>query len=237
MDFNLLKKEVYIIPADNKTLVYAPLTRMFCFYDGIINNVNDIDHEWLDEAMDISNIPAFVKKGFSCDLEKIKLRLNITNKCNLHCSYCSIGDVLDKQDMSKETGLRVMEQFIKYAKSLMAKEIEVTFSGGEPTLNLSLIKEIINYTKSNLTTDVAISFRIITNGLFSQKKIKDILDDIDGIQVSWDGNFPDNPRYGGNKILAEKVRENIRFLCENEIPPSILAVVSESNYLFFTGDC
>lgn len=184
------------------------------------------------KGRDKSTISREIEKGFNLDKEKIKLRINVTNRCNLRCSYCSIGNATGYKDMSAETGSRVVDAFLEYAEISGAKQIEMTFSGGEPTLSISLISKLIKRAKTRAKHGLEISSRILTNGLFSPKEMGLILDDIEGIQISWDGFSGNKNRYGGKSAISKKVRENIKFLCESGVTPSILSVISEDNHLF-----
>ena len=63
-----------------------------------------------------------------------ELQLLTTLKCNLKCSYCSlgVGDVLGSQTQVDYD----IDQLAAFAgRHLAGKEVYVTFYGGEPTLN------------------------------------------------------------------------------------------------------
>ena len=88
---NLLRNEVYLIENNEITIIYAPLTRYFSIYEGIIS-YGDIDDDWLVEATSMNNVPDFIKnKGFVFDKDKIRLRLNITSNCQVDENRCKIG--------------------------------------------------------------------------------------------------------------------------------------------------
>ena len=65
---------------------------------------------------------------------RVELQLLTTLKCNLKCSYCSlgVGDVLGSQ-VHVEYDIEQLVSFVD--KHLQEKEVYVTFYGGEPTLN------------------------------------------------------------------------------------------------------
>ena len=65
---------------------------------------------------------------------RVELQLLTTLKCNLKCSYCSlgVGDVLGSQ-VHVEYDIDQLVAFVD--KHLQGKEVYVTFYGGEPTLN------------------------------------------------------------------------------------------------------
>jgi len=73
---------------------------------------------------------------------RVELQLLTTLTCNLKCTYCSlgVGDMVGSQgEVSYSTD--ALDAFIK--KHLSEHEVYVTFYGGEPTLNLDFIKEIM----------------------------------------------------------------------------------------------
>nr|MBP9060762.1 radical SAM protein [Rhodoferax sp.] len=71
---------------------------------------------------------------------RVELQLLTTLKCNLKCSYCSlgVGEVLGSQ-VHVEYDIEQLSAFVH--KHLQGKEVYVTFYGGEPTLNKSLMLE------------------------------------------------------------------------------------------------
>jgi radical SAM protein with 4Fe4S-binding SPASM domain len=230
-----LKKEVYCISLQGgNTLVYAPLTRFFAIYEGPVST--DEAREELKDAYSQENVPSFVReRGFVFDTNKIRFRLNITSGCNLCCSYCSVNaDNSGKfaKNIPDSVAFMAVKFFIEYAVKNRSKELEVVFSGGEPTLRIKQIKEIIDFLFDNTKQkNLKISPRLITNGLFSQDELVPILHYFREIQVSWDGSFPNHPRYGNHyAILADRVLDNISWLLDKGVAVSVLMVVSEYNY-------
>lgn len=230
---SLLKKEVFLIrDGERNVIIYAPLTRFFCFYDEIIS-FKEIDSGWLEEATSIYNVPDFIlNKGFIFDKDKIRLRLNITSSCNLGCDFCSVKAFKDGMNMSESLAFKTVSYFINFAELNKAKELEVVFSGGEPTLMIHLIKKIIDFSKEALfDKNIKLIIKILTNGLFSQDDFLSILNDVNDVQISWDGLSGGSLRYKGNKETLKKVWENIGFLSKQPISLNILSVVSEVNFM------
>ncbi|MBU1137277.1 radical SAM protein [Patescibacteria group bacterium] len=227
----LLEKEIYAVDLEGQTLFYAPLTRSFAVYNGNVN-IQDISKDWIKEASSQNNVPDFIReRGFKYDKDKIRLRLNITTKCNLNCQYCSVQAGFNPRNMSRDIALRSVSSFCQYAQEENANTLEIVFSGGEPTLLIPLIKECIVKAKEDLADGINLKPRILTNGLFSHDGYQEIIHEIEEIQISWDGFFGENERYGSDFAIADRVRENIRFLLENKSIVSVLTVVSEINYL------
>lgn len=70
------------------SMAYAPLTRFF----HVSEYGSEVSEEWRKEAANPVNVPEFIlKKGFDEERKKLKIRLNITSKCNLNCAYCSVS--------------------------------------------------------------------------------------------------------------------------------------------------
>jgi sulfatase maturation enzyme AslB (radical SAM superfamily) len=136
----LLEKELYSINHEWKTIFYAPLTREF---DIQFTSNGKLNKSWFDKATDILEVPEFVhNKSFSSLLSKIKIRLNITNRCNLHCKYCSVNaNSWEKFDMPNEIMYYAINNLFEYTKKNNADEIELTFSWWEPTLQQKKLKK------------------------------------------------------------------------------------------------
>lgn len=76
--------------------------------------------------------------------KKIELTVQMTNKCNCGCTFCSNSNFKD-YDFDKEK-FKEMFQVLKH-NYIIAK---VAFTGGEPTLHPDLV-EIVDYVRNNLT--------------------------------------------------------------------------------------
>lgn len=227
IDEKLLKNEIYKIPYKNKTIFYAPLTRFFA----LSTNSIGINQKWLNDATNINNIPNFIRdKSFSYDTDKIRLRLNITTECNLKCTYCSVrAGEKNNTNMTENIAISAIDGFCKLAIQNHGKTLELVYSGGEPTLKIHFIKKTIKYAKKKLTRNTNLNTRILTNGLFNQKEFSQIINQINGVQISWDGFFEKNQRYGTNAKTASIVWKNIGFLIKHGVSVTILVVVSETN--------
>ena len=81
------------------------------------------------------------------------LVLEVTRKCNLRCDHCLRGDA-----QAIDLDLKVIDKLFKTVDSIDT----ITFSGGEPTLNISAIKYFV---KQAIKRNISIgSFYIVTNG-------------------------------------------------------------------------
>ena len=90
-----------------------------------------------------------------CEIES--LILEVTRECNMHCAHCLRGDIPDDDKMpcmSKETADKVLAS--------VQKIDNLTFTGGEPTLAMPLLKHIVHTIKKNHID--LYSFYLVTNG-------------------------------------------------------------------------
>ena len=95
---------------------------------------------------------------------------NLTQQCNLSCSYCFCGDKTIKK-MSFETAKKSVDWLIKNVmdadiNTLNGKKrtMDISFWGGEPLLEWKLLKKIILYTKSVIPNGMLLQFGGTTNG-------------------------------------------------------------------------
>jgi uncharacterized protein len=88
--------------------------------------------------------------------------LCLTHNCNLRCRYCYAGEKINRR-MSPETA----QQAIDFLVANSNGSCIVTFFGGEPLLELSLIRQIVLYAREKYGKTV--QFRMSTNGTLVDK--------------------------------------------------------------------
>ena len=110
---------------------------------------------------------------------RVELQLLTTLTCNLKCTYCSlgVGDVVGSQD-KVSYDLDALGTFIE--KHLSRHEVYVTFYGGEPTLNLGFITEIMERYPT-------FRFQLQTNGTLLDGLPDSVLANLSNILLSIDG--------------------------------------------------
>lgn len=226
----LLKEEIYEINHEWKKIYYAPLTRDF---DIRLEWEWNLDIDWYNKAIDISEVPDFIKeKSFSSLLSKIKIRLNVTSKCNLNCSYCSVN-ANSRQwiNMTDEMAYNSIDNLFDYAIKNNATEIELTFSWWEPTIKSDLIEKIVKYTDEKVKwTNIKLITKLLTNWVLPKNKIPLLCSLFNWIQISWDWFLENNPRFWNKHFLHNIIWENIWEFVKNWARVNILTVVSEDNY-------
>lgn len=150
---------------------------------------------------------------------RVELQLLTTLKCNLHCSYCSlgVGDVLGSQ-VQVGYDLAQLDAFID--THLQGKEIYVTFYGGEPTLNQALMLQVMQRFprfRFQLQTNATLIDRLPDWAL---GRFSNVLASIDGGEATTDG-------YRGRGVYRKVIR-NLNAV-RAKVGGSITARVTWSN--------
>lgn len=147
------------------------------------------------------------------------LRISITDKCNLRCSYCMPYDLphghfAEVQRMRAEEIFTIAKVFV----DLGVKKIRIT--GGEPLARKEFRKII------QLLSDIPVELALSSNGVL----IDDFIDDlkragIRSVNVSLDSLNPDKFLNITKRNAQEKVLSNIRLLIENNFNVKMNIVV------------
>ncbi len=160
-----------------------------------------------------------------------KLTLQVTQNCNFRCEYCVYSGsynnrVHNNKRMDWETAKTALNFLYEHSKK--ASEITVSFYGGEPLLEIELIRQCVNYAKSifkgkrlqfNLTTNASLLTDDII--LYMQKEKFFLTISLDGPQDVHDKNrtFADGKR-GTYNVVMERIKR-IR-----EIAPTFVEKIS-----------
>jgi len=137
---------------------------------------------------------------FYLDNQIEKITLQVTQDCNLRCSYCTYTDnsnYVSRIHSNKFMSYEVMCKSIDFLmqRSNQIKEVNIGFYGGEPLLAFDNIKKIISYIETKYP-DKATTYTMTTNGTIldedivnylHQKKIK-IMISLDGPKEMHDLN-------------------------------------------------
>lgn len=146
--------------------------------------------------------------------EFFKLRdvtLNITNNCNLKCSYCFEHNK-NSQNMSFDMAEKIIDKC--YNNYLQHKDenkfpFSVSFFGGEPFLNFGLMEHIMKYSKDK---GYNIEFGVTTNMTILNDHMIDIIEEYElGLLVSIDGikKIHDRNRCNSYDIVCKNIKKLI----------------------------
>lgn len=151
------------------------------------------------------------------------LVLNITNQCNLACTYCyefgadKIATPAGKPKyMTLETATASVDFLL--AQSAGRQAVHITFFGGETLMNFKLLRQVVEYAREQVAKQGrAIGFSLTTNATLLTDEIIDFLAENEiGVTVSMDGppDLQDKRRVdkrgrGTYRIIEPKLRKLI----------------------------
>lgn len=142
--------------------------------------IEDIKHPATDDY------PTIINRGMQ------RLILQVTQRCNFSCRYChkiyskSARFVSEKSDMTWDIAKQSIDFFIKHSQD--SETVHIYFYGGEPLLNIALIKNVVEYTELRINTKEVI-YHITTNGsLLTEEIILFLAKYKFKVAVSLDGN-------------------------------------------------
>ncbi|HNK52598.1 MAG TPA: SPASM domain-containing protein [Ottowia sp.] len=143
-------------------------------------------------------IPAPVSDPDPIVGDRVELQLLTTLKCNLKCTYCSlgVGEVLGSQT---ELGYDIDQLAAFIDSHLKGKEIYVTFYGGEPTLNQDMMRAV-------MARFPAFRYQLQTNGTLLDGLPNWVLAKLSNILVSIDGGEAITDGYRGRGIWRQVIR-------------------------------
>jgi len=181
------------------------------------NKIKDVLHGELPASLSTSNIKIYVLKyGIR------QLSLNVTEDCNFECRYCVYSSgryEYARSHSTKRMNFSIAKKAIDYYFSLLNdgkrynpnRTPAVSFFGGEPLLNFSLIKECVEYI-SDEYGDYEVTYGLTTNGSLLEDKISWLIQNNFDINISLDGpeeQHDANRVYRNGKGTFKDVMENI----------------------------
>lgn len=165
---------------------------------------------------------SFIEKSFN---NPPQIVFETTEKCNLACHYCTFRELYSHHDNRGTGGLihmgiRDAKTFTNYyieqwkRKDYPHKSVYISFYGGEPLLNMELVKivvDIVNQSRNQICVNPI--YTMTTNGTLIHKHIDYLVENDFKILISLDGDSKGNSLrvYGGsNRESFDTVYSNIK---------------------------
>lgn len=160
-----------------------------------INNWNEFCH-----PKDVHYIYDISEKDILNQLINLKqLTFEVTDLCNLRCKYCGYGDFYNTHEKRENNFLsfsdaKALIDYLyniwgHYSGTTFPRKIMFGFYGGEPLLNMNLIKQIIEYIDSlPKIENTYFIYNMTTNALLLDKYMNFIVEKKINLLISLDGD-------------------------------------------------
>lgn len=146
--------------------------------------------------------------------------LQITQNCNLRCSYCTYSGnyynrTHSKKSMDVKTALAAVDFLMLHSSGV--EEVAISFYGGEPILEFELIKSVVHYVKQNYP-EKKVRYNLTTNlTMFNDYVIDFLIKNDVSVMISIDGPEKVQDKYrvfSNGKGSYSTVVSNAKRICE-----------------------
>lgn len=155
-----------------------------------------------------------------------QLTFEVTDACNLKCTYCGYGEFYEDYDIREnkllevKKAVKIIDYLAKYWNSdknmSIGSNVYISFYGGEPLLNMSFIKSVVNHIKNLDCPYRKFSFSMTTNGILLHRHMDYLYENDFNLLISLDGN-KENTAYRVDKVgnnAFDRIAANVDALKE-----------------------
>ncbi|MFA8435699.1 MAG: radical SAM peptide maturase [Marinifilaceae bacterium] len=215
-------KDRYLYNSNQNSLLYTPKPMLDLLKRDPSHPDPKSDQTNSDEAVYYSRKINFLKKHGLLDLEASEPEMDtmkpeiianelaniqqilfeVTDACNLKCKYCGYGEFYGNHDDRESKFLQMNEveklfqYLIPYLTSPQNLSIDqpvfISFYGGEPLLNIKLIKSVVSYIENLDLPHLKFVYSMTTNGILLDKEIDYLVEKKFHLLISLDGNEYNN---------------------------------------------
>lgn len=144
-----------------------------------------------------------------------QLILQVTQNCNLRCRYCVYsGSYVNRTHTKKRMSYDVAKQAVDFyfARNTSKDAGIISFYGGEPLLEIELIKKIVEYSE-NLYKGKELRLNLTTNATLLTNEIADFLYEHDfNLTISLDGPEEVHNR---SRVFADNETGTFQYVMQN----------------------
>jgi uncharacterized protein len=145
----------------------------------------------------------FLRKIYPHDILQAIINLKqivfeVTDGCNLRCKYCGYADLYEGYDKRENKNLSFdhAKKIIDYLANIWSEHctpslitpVTLGFYGGEPLMNMKLIRQIIDYAESLNLTGKQLFFSMTSNAMLLDKHMDYLADKKFSLLISLDGD-------------------------------------------------
>ncbi|WP_307758928.1 radical SAM peptide maturase [uncultured Mediterranea sp.] len=235
-----MKPATTLIPTKDHRYVYSDQLRYFLFVPPELERIikegtvpADADDYYARKFQFLKEARFFEEThtGFQTEYpaERIKqniaclrqLLIEVTDRCNLRCKYCGYGELYfnyDKRDTRNQSFANVKVLIDELARLWQSdynvsyqNTVAIGFYGGEPLLNMRLIRETIAYLESLCLKNLKFRFNMTTNAVLLDRYMDYLVEKDFFLLISLDGDEYQNSYRTDRKGRSSfpKVRDNI----------------------------
>ncbi|MDR1054573.1 MAG: radical SAM peptide maturase [Prevotellaceae bacterium] len=127
-----------------------------------------------------------------------QLTFEVTDACNLKCTYCGYGefygdyDTRENKMLPTEKAFIVIDYLVNYWNSSLNSSsnnvIFISFYGGEPLLNMKFIETVVSYIRKQKCRNRTFTFSMTTNALLLHKYMDFLKENDFYLLISLDGD-------------------------------------------------
>ena len=141
--------------------------------------------------------------------------LQVTQECNLRCKYCVYGGGYENRThahefMTWDLAQKSLDYFLEHSGQM--EELTVGFYGGEPMLQMDLIKKCVAYMEMRVP-DRRVGYTMTTNGtLLTVERAKYLLEKDFNVVISLDGAKEDHDK---NRVFKDSGKGSFEVIMKN----------------------
>lgn len=229
--------EIFVIPIEDKFILYRPLLRLAFVGNRAMADLalslaggdSPSDVGAPEEAVTFLESIGFLRPDPAPPpLPNPAFRptiavLLLTNRCNLRCTYCyASGGEGPVQDLSLELARVAIDRVCQNGSDLGRPHFDLTFhGGGEPVQAWKTLREATRYARSK---DLKCRISMVTNGIWTARQREWILDNMDGLSISFDGGQETQDRhrpFASGRGSFKSVMRTVKALDEAGFPYGI----------------
>ncbi|MDR1458648.1 MAG: radical SAM peptide maturase [Bacteroidales bacterium] len=151
----------------------------------------------------------------------------VTDACNLQCTYCAYGKFYDDYDKRENQYIdihrakllidEVIARLTSFANTSQCKKVMISFYGGEPLLNMDFIQKIVEYIQQKNNSRIKFHYNMTTNGVYLKKWINFLIRYDFQLLVSLDGSEANDSyrKFHNGKSSFKIVYENLLYIQSN----------------------
>jgi len=209
------------------------------------NYINKLSFEEILDFISLINA-GLIREGNPFELPKcashpdsksiVSVVLNVAEDCNFGCTYCFGQQGLYQRTKGQLMSLSVGKSSVDWLmeRSGDSKKVNICFFGGEPLLNIPLIREIVTYAnEKGRSLGKKVTYNITTNASLLDSRTVDLLNSL-GVrfQISLDGIDQENDVHRRLKNGAGSwriIERNLEYILKTNNSITVRTTVAHGN--------